>query len=70
MAAGTFDAHAIKQRATHEELTASLEAKLKGAGMQFNKVDGKPFRAVLQKSGDYAAGGVAAAGQGKATRSQ
>ena len=48
-----FDAHAIKQRAAHEVLNASLEAKLKGAGMQFNQVDGRPFREVLQKSGYY-----------------
>ena len=49
-----FDAQAIKQRAAHDVLNASLEAKLKGSGMQFNKVDGKPFREVLQKSGYYA----------------
>jgi TRAP-type transport system periplasmic protein len=48
-----FDAHAIKQRAAHDVLNASLEAKLKGFGMQFNKVDGKPFREVLQKAGYY-----------------
>ena len=48
-----FDAHALKQRAAHEVLNASLEAKLKGFGMQFNQVDGKPFREVLQKSGYY-----------------
>jgi tripartite ATP-independent transporter DctP family solute receptor len=33
---------------------ASLEAKLKGACMQFNAVDGKPFREALQKAGYYA----------------
>jgi TRAP-type C4-dicarboxylate transport system substrate-binding protein len=49
-----LDAHAIKQRAAHETLNNGLEAKLKGAGMQFNKVDGKPFREMLQKSGYYA----------------
>ena len=48
-----FDAHALKQRAAHEALNASLEAKLRGFGMQFNQVDGKPFREVLQKSGYY-----------------
>lgn len=53
MATRIFDAHAIKQRAAHEVLNASLEAKLKGFGMQFNKVDGKPFREMLQKSGYY-----------------
>jgi tripartite ATP-independent transporter DctP family solute receptor len=49
-----FDANAIKQRAAHQALDASLEAKLKAAGMQFNKADGKPFREMLQKSGYYA----------------
>jgi tripartite ATP-independent transporter DctP family solute receptor len=49
----TFDAHALKQRAAHDELNASLEAKLKGAGMQFNKVDPKPFRDALVKAGYY-----------------
>jgi TRAP-type C4-dicarboxylate transport system substrate-binding protein len=48
-----FDAHALKQRAAHEVLNASLEAKLKGFGMQFNTVDGKPFREMLQKAGYY-----------------
>ena len=48
-----FDAHALKQRAAHEALNASLETKLKGFGMKFNQVDGKPFRDVLQKSGYY-----------------
>lgn len=48
-----FDAHALKQRAAHETLNASLEAKLKGFGMQFNTVDGKPFRDTLQKAGYY-----------------
>lgn len=54
MATRIFDAHALKQRAAHEVLNASLEAKLKAAGMQFNKVDGKPFRETLQKAGYYA----------------
>jgi TRAP-type transport system periplasmic protein len=53
IATKVFDAHAIKQRTAHEVLNASLEAKLKGAGMQFNNVDGKPFREMLQKSGYY-----------------
>jgi TRAP-type transport system periplasmic protein len=53
MATRIFDANAIKQRAAHETLNASLEAKLKGFGMQFNKADGKPFREALQKSGYY-----------------
>lgn len=53
LATRTFDAHALKQRAAHEALDASLEGKLKSAGLQFNKVDGKPFREMLQKSGYY-----------------
>jgi TRAP-type transport system periplasmic protein len=53
MATRVFDANALKQRAAHEVLNASLEAKLKAAGMQFNNVDGKPFRDMLQKSGYY-----------------
>jgi TRAP-type C4-dicarboxylate transport system substrate-binding protein len=54
LATRVFDAHAMKQRAAHEGLNSSLEAKLKGFGMQFNKVDGKPFRDTLQKAGYYA----------------
>jgi tripartite ATP-independent transporter DctP family solute receptor len=54
LATRVFDAHALKQRAAHEALNASLESKLKAAGMQFNNVDGKPFREVLQKAGYYA----------------
>jgi tripartite ATP-independent transporter DctP family solute receptor len=53
LATRIFDAHAVKQRAAHQELNVSLEAKLKGVGMQFNKVDSKPFREALQKSGYY-----------------
>lgn len=53
LATRIFDANAVKQRAAHEVLNTSLEAKLKTAGMQFNNVDGKPFREVLQKSGYY-----------------
>lgn len=53
LASRIFEAHALKQRAAHETLNSTLEAKLKGFGMQFNKVDGKPFRDVLQKSGYY-----------------
>jgi TRAP-type transport system periplasmic protein len=54
LATRIFADHALKQRAAHEGLNSSLEAKLKGFGMQFNKVDGKPFRETLQKSGYYA----------------
>lgn len=53
IASKVFDAHALKQRAAHEVLNATLEAKLKGNGMQFNQVDTKPFRETLQKSGYY-----------------
>jgi len=49
-----MDEHALKQRAAHEVLNATLEAKLKGFGMQFNAVDGKPFRQMLRQSGYYA----------------
>jgi TRAP-type transport system periplasmic protein len=49
-----FDTNAMKQRAAHEVLNATLESKLKGFGMQFNTVDGKPFRDTLQKAGYYA----------------
>jgi tripartite ATP-independent transporter DctP family solute receptor len=48
-----LDANALKQRVAHEALNSTLEAKLKGQGMQFNKVDTKPFRELLQKSGYY-----------------
>jgi TRAP-type transport system periplasmic protein len=54
MASRIFDAHAVKQRAAHDTLNSTLEAKLKGNGMQFNRVDTKPFRETLQKSGYYA----------------
>lgn len=50
----TFDAHAMKQRTAHDALNSTLEAKLKGQGMQFNRVDTKPFRETLQKAGYYA----------------
>jgi len=53
LATRNFDAHALKQRAAHDALTVSLETKLKGLGMQFNKVDVRPFRQVLAKSGFY-----------------
>lgn len=49
-----LDAQAVKQRETHAALNTTLEAKLKGLGMQFNGVDGKPFREALQKAGYYA----------------
>ncbi len=48
-----FEAHAVQQRAAHDKLNASLESKLKGQGMQFNQVDTKPFREMLQQAGYY-----------------
>jgi len=53
LATRIFEAHAVKQRAAHDALNATLETKLKGQGMQFNKVDTKPFRDILQKSTYY-----------------
>jgi TRAP-type C4-dicarboxylate transport system substrate-binding protein len=53
LATRIFEANALKQRAAHAAMEATLETKLKGAGMQFNKVDGKPFREMLQKAGYY-----------------
>ena len=53
LATRIFEAHALKQRVAHEALNATLETKLKGQGMQFNKVDTKPFRDILQKSTYY-----------------
>ena len=48
-----FEANAVKQRAAHNTLNSTLEAKLKTQGLQFNQVDTKPFRDLLQKSGYY-----------------
>jgi len=48
-----LDTNALKQRVAHDALNSTLEAKLKGQGLQFNKVDTKPFRELLQKSGYY-----------------
>lgn len=53
LATRILEAHALKQRSAHDVLNGTLEAKLKGQGMQFNKVDTKPFRDLLQKSGYY-----------------
>lgn len=54
LATRVIDTHVAKQRAAHDALNSTLEAKLKSQGMQFNAVDTKPFREVLQKSGYYA----------------
>jgi TRAP-type transport system periplasmic protein len=53
LATRIFEANAIKQRAAHDAMSATLETKLKGQGMQFNRVDTKPFQELLQKSGYY-----------------
>jgi tripartite ATP-independent transporter DctP family solute receptor len=54
LATRILDANAVKQREAHAALNTSLEAKFKASGMQFNAVDAKPFREVLQKAGYYA----------------
>jgi hypothetical protein len=53
LASQTFDSHALKQRAAHAVLNTTLEAKLKGQGMEFNAVAKEPFRETLQKAGYY-----------------
>jgi len=53
IAARNFDANALKERAANAALAATLADSLKARGMVFNSVDGKAFRAVLQKSGYY-----------------
>jgi len=54
LATKIIDANVTKQRNAHDVLNATLETKLKGQGMQFNRVDTKPFREVLQKAGYFA----------------
>jgi tripartite ATP-independent transporter DctP family solute receptor len=54
LATKIIDANVSKQRNAHDVLNATLETKLKGQGMQFNRVDTKPFREVLQKAGYFA----------------
>lgn len=53
LASRTFDAHAEKQRIANAEVNTRLIDTLKGRGMAFNTVDGKPFRAALKQSGYY-----------------
>ncbi len=53
LAARTFDAHALKERAANAELNAKLQESLKGRGLAVNSVDSKPFRQALQKAGYY-----------------
>jgi TRAP-type C4-dicarboxylate transport system substrate-binding protein len=54
LATKIIDANVSKQRNAHDALNATLETKLKGQGMQFNRVDTKPFREALQKAGYFA----------------
>nr|WP_315593611.1 TRAP transporter substrate-binding protein [uncultured Cupriavidus sp.] len=54
VASRNFDAHAMKERRVNAEVNDSLVESLKLRGMTFNSVDGRPFRAALQKSGYYA----------------
>jgi TRAP-type transport system periplasmic protein len=44
---------ALKQRADIKALNDSLQGKLEGEGMAFNKPDAEAFRAVLKKAGFY-----------------
>jgi tripartite ATP-independent transporter DctP family solute receptor len=53
LATKIIDANVSKQRNAHDALNATLETKLKGQGMQFNRVDTKPFREALQKAGYF-----------------
>ena len=53
LASHTFDVFAEKQRAANAAQDLALQESLKTRGMVFNKVDGQPFREVLQKSGFY-----------------
>lgn len=53
LAVRIFEAQALKQRTAHDALNATLETKLRSQGMQFNRVDTKPFRDLLQKAGYY-----------------
>ncbi len=49
----TFDAQAQEQRAANQKLDGTLEAKLKGQGMEFATPDKALFQAALVKSGFY-----------------
>jgi tripartite ATP-independent transporter DctP family solute receptor len=51
--ADAFDQAALNERSGLQTLTASLESKLKGQGMVFNRPDQAEFRDALAKSGFY-----------------
>ena len=53
IAARNFNAAAVKERADVKALNDSLQAKLKGQGMVFNKPAAAPFREELAKAGFY-----------------
>jgi TRAP-type C4-dicarboxylate transport system substrate-binding protein len=49
----TFDAQALEQRKANQKLDSSLEAKLKGQGLQFATPDTTPFQKALTQAGFY-----------------
>ncbi|HEX7748207.1 MAG TPA: TRAP transporter substrate-binding protein [Bordetella sp.] len=49
----TFDAQALQQRKDNQKLDSSLEAKLKGQGLEFATPDTTPFQKALTQSGFY-----------------
>lgn len=48
-----FNAQALKQRVSNEDLNNSLQGKLEAAGLKFNTPDTAPFRDKLVQSGFY-----------------
>lgn len=54
LASQIFDTHAEKQRVANAEINTNLIETLKGRGMAFNTVNGKPFRSALKQAGFYA----------------
>ena len=54
LATRIFEVHAMRQRIVMAEQTSQLQMKLKEKGLIFNTVDGKAFRAALNKAGYYA----------------
>jgi len=51
--ARNWNAAGLKQRDDIKKLNDSLQGKLEGEGMAFNKVDAEAFRATLKKAGFY-----------------
>jgi TRAP-type C4-dicarboxylate transport system substrate-binding protein len=49
----TFDAQALEQRKANQKLDSSLEAKLKGQGLQFATPDTTAFQKALTEAGFY-----------------